>query len=159
MADRPASAASIRTDVLATPLVIRVIQFEFDFELVYTRSVTSDGFTANGSCTPRSVFESTGGIIRGTCYVDPADATQMGKFNLTSGPVDPVGSTFEQGDTQIIRDLTESARSRRGYNFGTPTGDAMFFPLSISGETNEAGMQEMSFEIHSQKGVVWSSTI
>lgn len=158
MSDRPASAVSVRTDVVTTPaLVIRVIRFDLDFEIRFRRSITSGNFTANGTCVPCTVFETAGGIVRGTCFVDPADTTQMSYLSLPGVPV--VDSDFHQKETQIILDLTESAGSRYGYNFGNTLGNAMIFPMMLTGETNDAGMIECMFEIHSQKGLTWSNAI
>lgn len=153
MADRAASAASLR--VSTGPVYkIKVTQFDIDTEIRLRRSITSDNYTTNGVCVPCTVVESVGGIIRGVGFVDPSDTFIAQMLAAVGTPVS--SSDFEQHDAQFVFDVVaDSAASRFGYTFGTTSGDAKIFPMNINGRSDDAGMIEITFEIHSQKGIQW----
>lgn len=138
MADRPACLVGIRVN--AGPVTIKVTRYEFDTEIKFNRSVTSDA-----NCFPRTVIASSGGIMRGTGYVDPADAGSAlilaGSSNLTS--------------VKLYIDASEASGSRKGYDMGS----CKLVPLRMTGQTDEAGMHEFEFEIHTQAGATYSSTL
>jgi len=156
MADRPASAASIRANT-GPALKLKVTRWDVDFEIRYRRSVTSDF-----DCIPLTVFESAGGLIRGTGYVDPADTLVALILSSVSGAV--VASNFDYTNVEIVLDVnTDAGGSRKGYVFG----DCKIFPLGLTGVTDDAGMIEVNFEIHPKgqtistipQAITWSTTL
>lgn len=141
MADRAANVASIGVSAVGSggaAYTIKVIQWNLDTEIRYSRSETSDY-----DCVLLSVFETAGGIIRATGYVDPADAVTALILASFAGVVGAADFDFASGKL-ILDKVADSAGSRRGYTLG----DCKLFPMNIGGMTDEAGMIEMQFEIH-----------
>lgn len=153
MAHRAASAASLNVST-GPALKIKVNHFEIDPEIRTRRSITSDYADGNGNLGPCTVYVSAGGILRGEGFVDPADTVTA--LILSSFALNYTSTVYDFSNTQIILDRrTESGGSQYGYAFGT----AKLFPSGISGRADSAGMLEVQFEIHSQGGVNWSSTL
>jgi hypothetical protein len=156
MADRAANVASIGI-TSTNPYKIKVIQWNLDTEIVYRRSQTSDF-----DCINLTVFESAGGLIRGTGYVDPADALTAIILASFVGSVGPADFDFTNG--QLVLDAVSDAAGSR---FGYTIGDCKLFPMSIGGQTDEAGMIEMHFEIHPKgrtvtsvhQALTWATTL
>lgn len=163
MADRPASAVSLRSGVSPTALLIKVSQFELDLEIKYRRSVTTDNAPTGGSLVPITVFEWAGGLLRGTGFIDPADtitAQILSSAGITIGGTPGVlSSSFDLQNFRFILDVTESSGSMKGYSFGTAFGDAKIFPTLLTGKADDGGMIEINFELHSQKGIQWRTDL
>lgn len=144
MADRSGSVMGFRAN--AGPLSIKVTRSEMDPEIKVNRSVTTDALL-----NPRSVLTQNGGILKLTGYVDPSNAASA--FLLAS--IGPTGTAQDLTSCIYLIDLAEVTGSRHGYTFGS----CKLVVLGLTGQTDEAGMQEINFEIHSQAGVAYSSTL
>ena len=160
MADRAASASSLRTNT-GPVLNIKVTHYELDPEIRMRRSITSDNFPTGGMCLPVTVIEATGGIIRCVGFVDPTDAFVLLLLASIGKPV--LSSDFDYASVQLVLDVkTESAASRYGYTFGATSGSysiTKIIPMGLTGRTDDAGMIEASFEIHSQRGITWATNL
>lgn len=140
MADRAASAASLRVTRSATEYKIKVTDWGLDPEIRYRRSVTSDF-----DCIPLTVWESAGGLIHGTGYVDPADAFTAIILEAFTGSV--VSADFDFTVGQLVLDVvSDAAGSRKGFSLA----NVKLFPMNFTGRTDDGGMIEMIFEIHPQ---------
>jgi hypothetical protein len=138
MADRPGCLIGIRVN--SGPVSIKVTRYEFDTEIKENRTVTSDA-----NCFPRTVIASSGGILRFTGFIDPTNA---GSALLLAGASD---LTL----VKLLLDVSETAGSRHGYDLG----NCKLIPRRITGNTDDAGMQEIEGEIHTQAGASYSSSL
>lgn len=149
-------------------IVIKVINWHIDFEMNVLRIVNNGGTRPSASSNPMvpmtngkrvyhtSMVESRGGVLKAVGYIDPALAANqfmliLSAYGSNSLNLERVYYVFD-----VVND---SASSRYGYGFGIPTGaDATFNNDSaaklilrgLTGRTDDAGMQEIEFELHSQ---------
>lgn len=134
MADRAGSLVAIRIN--AGPLSVKITRHSFDPENKYNRSVTTDAGQAG-----RTIITQGGGILKLTGYVDPADTACA--FLLAAAAIP--GSSQDVTAIKYLIDLSESAGSRRGY----AASAGKLIVAEVTGQTDEGGMQEINFEIHS----------
>lgn len=135
MADRAGSLIGIRIN--GGPLTIKVTRASFDPENKHNRSVTTDASQA-----PRTIVTQGGGILRGTGYIDPSDT---GSAFLLAAVGLPGGSNQTLTNIKYLIDTSEAGGSRHGYSASAGT----LIIQAIDGQSDEAGMQEISFECHS----------
>mgnify|MGYP003544963973 FL=1 len=134
MAGRAGSLTGIRLN--GGPLSVKVTRHDFDPENKHNRSVTTDASQAG-----RTIVTQGGGILRCTGYVDPADTASAYLLAATGAP----GTQHDVTAIKYIIDMSESAGSRKGY--AASAGKLII--NNISGQTDEGGMQEITFEVHS----------
>lgn len=134
MADRAGSLAAIRLN--SGPLSVKVTRYSFDPENKYNRSVTTDASQAG-----RTIVTQGGGILKCTGYVDPADSASAFLLAATGAP----GTQHDVTSVKYIIDISESGGSRKGYSCSA----GKLIVTEITGQTDEGGMQEINFEVHS----------
>lgn len=134
MADRAGSLIGLRLN--SGPLLIKVTRASFNPENKHNRSVTTDASQA-----PRTIITQGGGIISGTGYVDPADSGCAYILAATGAP----GTQHDVTAIKYIIDMSVTAGSRQGYS--AAAGKLILGELT--GQTDEGGMQEINFEVHS----------
>lgn len=144
MSDLAGCVGSVRATSSAVEKVLLYTRSELDTEARYNRTTTSDA-----GCHPRSVGTTVGGMIRGTGFVNPS--TIGGLFVLANAGQAPISMTA----TKYYVDSTPTSGQRLGYDCGT----SLLFIIRFTGETNEAGMQEVEWELHSQAGITWSTSL
>ena len=145
MADRAGSLMGIRGN--AGPLNIKVTRWEFDVERKLNRSVTTDA-----NQFPRSILTQGGGIGKGTGYLDPSDTASAYLLAAAAGAP---GTGQDLTVVKYLMDVSETAASRHGMDMGT----CKLVITNITGQTDEGGMQEINFEIHTQAGTSYSSSL
>jgi len=145
MSDRAGSLIGFRVN--AGPVIIKVTRYGYNPEIKHNRAVKSDS-----NQNPRTVLTSIGGILSGTGFVDPSDA---GIALLLVGMAGAIGNNQVFTSVEFLLDVSETAASRHGMSMGT----CELLPLEITGQTDEGGMTEVNFEIHSQAGVTYSSSL
>lgn len=130
--------------VNGAPVTIKITSYEVDPETLagVNRDVTTDA-----SCLARSVPTTSGGILRARGYVDP--------LNAGSALVLASNTSVALTAVKFLLDVSETGGSRHGYN----VGDCLLVPGPIVGESRPGGMQEQSFEIHSQAGMVYATNL
>lgn len=145
MADRAGAVVGIRVN--SGPVTIKVTDYEIDTEIKVNRSVTTDA-----SQHPRSVPCSIGGVLKGTGFVDPSDS---GIALILAAASATLSTNLDLTSVKFYIDGTESSGSRKGWDMGTCKLIVHTFP----GQTNEDGMTRVNFEIHSQSGMTYSTTL
>lgn len=129
--------------VNAGPVEIKMTRFDFDPEIKFNRAVVS-----GGTCKPRTVTTTYGGIIQGTCFLDPAEAGHALIIAASTGGADLTAVKY-------VFDMNFAPGARTGYDCGA----CKLIPLRMTGVTDEGGMQEMEVAIHTQNGHTLSTTI
>lgn len=145
MADRAGSLIGLRLN--SGPLLIKGTRFSFNPENKHNRSVTTDAAQAG-----RTIITQGGGIVSGTGYVDPADTGCAYLLAATGAP----GTQHDVTAIKYIIDTSETAGSRKGY---TASAGKLIIG-ELTGQTDEGGMQEVTFEVHSTTpGFAYSSAL
>lgn len=145
MADRAGSLAAFRLN--GGPLLVKVTNHSFDPENKYNRSVVTDGGQA-----ARTIVTQGGGVLRCTGYVDPSDSASAFLLAATGVP----GVQHDVTAIKYLIDLSESAGSRHGYTASA----GKLIVNDINGQTDEGGMQQINFEVHSTTpGFSYSSAL
>lgn len=145
MADKAGSVVGIRVN--GGPLTIKVTEYQLDPEIKFNRSVTT-----SASQHPRTVPTQCGGIMRGTGYVDPSDT---GCAYLLAAASSAITTNLDLTTVKFYIDETESGGARKGWDMGT----CKLIIMPIQGQTDEGGMTRITFEIHSQAGMTYSTTL
>lgn len=145
MADRAGSLIGIRAN--AGPLLIKVTRAAFDPEIKFNRAVTTDASQA-----ARTIVTQYGGILKCTGYVDPSNTANA--FLLGSVGA-PANANQALTSVEYLIDVSETAASRHGFSCGSCT----LVVSGVSGQSDEAGMQEIEFEIHTNSGSAYASNL
>jgi len=145
MSDRAGSLIGFRVN--AGPVKIKVTDYEYETEKKFNRAVISDM-----NQNPRTVFTSIGGILKGTGFVDPSDS---GMALILAASSNTIGTQDDLTSVEFLIDVSETAASRHGWAMGNCKLMVETFP----GQTDEGGMTRCNFQIHSQAGSTYSSTL
>lgn len=134
MADRAGSLAAIRLN--GGPLQVKITRHSFDPENKHNRSCPTDSGQA-----PRTIITQGGGILKCTGWVDPSDSGSAFLLAATGVP----GTQQDVTAIKYIIDISVTAGSRQGYSASA----GKLIVTEVTGQTDEGGMQEINFEVHS----------